>query len=463
LGDVSDATDSELEGEKDAATSVEEAFPEARFVRRALAEGFTVDEVLKAGEHLLLNPAATSGSCTKSTNLKGNGLLARRIVDSVAKRRKSSVKPWKGPLPRARISQPLTIGDKLVEAFTAKLSNSVKFRKAWVPIATRQENEATLSRERDESCAGLREEDDKEVFLATEEERRELIFGSTTGQLETRQPRGVEEFGRFLVSRFKLKKDSGPSKQFYLGTGHKVQIKFHFGAGQLLSWAGQHERVKNRLGQPPTLGILSNTAGHSSPVRTYTHILQRSSSETEQATESEQQIREVSTMAHREDWDRQGNRGWGRRDDSHWEDEGNFFQERGGGEDFHFRFHPGLGFNREGGGRGWMSQGFRPRGARSFGTRRGGFAGRPGRSGAHHAGRSNLPSYGQRVMDSGTGRAEKTTMGSGSNKGGTLVSRWDKSAEGSRKVLGGKKEAWQNKVGDLGASVAGKEGRGKMW
>lgn len=69
-----------------------------------------------------------------------------------------------------------------------------------------------------------------------------------------------------------------------------------------------------------------------------------------------------------------------------------------------------------------MSQGFRPRGARSFGTIRGGFAGRPGRSGAHHAGRSNLPSYGQRVMDSGTGRAEKTTTVSGSNKGGTLVS-----------------------------------------
>ncbi|BAT13737.1 Os11g0312100 [Oryza sativa Japonica Group] len=108
-----------------------------------------------------------------------------------------------------------------------------------------------------------------------------------------------------------------------------------------------------------------------------------------------------------------------------------------------------------------MSQGFRPRGARSFGTIRGGFAGRPGRSGAHHAGRSNLPSYGQRAMDSGTGRAEKTTTGSGSNKGGTLVSRWDKSAEGSRKVLGGKKEAWQNKAGDLGASVTGKEGRGK--
>ncbi|EEE52026.1 hypothetical protein OsJ_33745 [Oryza sativa Japonica Group] len=64
-------------------------------------------------------------------------------------------------------------------------------------------------------------------------------------------------------------------------------------------------------------------------------------------------------------------------------------------------------------------------------------------------------------MDSGTGRAEKTTTGSGSNKGGTLVSRWDKSAEGSRKVLGGKKEAWQNKAGDLGASVTGKEGRGK--
>ncbi|BAT13738.1 Os11g0312160 [Oryza sativa Japonica Group] len=185
LGDVSDATDSESKGEKDAATSVEEAFPEARFVRRALAEGFTVDEVLKASEHLLLNPAATSGSCTKSTNLKGNGLLARRIVDSVAKRKESSIKPRKGPLPRARISQPLTIGDKLDEAFTAKLSNSVKFRKAWVPIATRQENEATLSRERDESCAGLREEDDKEVFLATEEERRELIFGSTTGRLET--------------------------------------------------------------------------------------------------------------------------------------------------------------------------------------------------------------------------------------------------------------------------------------
>uniref|UniRef100_I1PU49 Uncharacterized protein n=1 Tax=Oryza glaberrima TaxID=4538 RepID=I1PU49_ORYGL len=105
LGDVSDATDSELEGEKDAATSIEEAFPEARFVRRALAEGFTVDEVLKAGEHLLLNPAATSGSCTKSTNLKGNGLLARRIVDSVAKRRKSSVKPWKGPLPEGAIAE----------------------------------------------------------------------------------------------------------------------------------------------------------------------------------------------------------------------------------------------------------------------------------------------------------------------------------------------------------------------
>uniref|UniRef100_A0A0E0HC12 Uncharacterized protein n=1 Tax=Oryza nivara TaxID=4536 RepID=A0A0E0HC12_ORYNI len=187
LGDVSDATDSESKGEKDAATSVEEAFPEARFVRRALAEGFTVDEVLKAGEHLLLNPAATLGSCTKSTNLKGNGLLARRIVDSVAKRRKSSIKPRKGPLPRARISQPLTIGDKLDEAFTAKLKKlgfllqlDKKMRQLF------QGKEMKVSRERDESCAGLREEDDKEVFLATEEERRELIFGSTTGRLETR-------------------------------------------------------------------------------------------------------------------------------------------------------------------------------------------------------------------------------------------------------------------------------------
>lgn len=119
--------DAALESESDVGLGdVEDG--DAAFMERALAEGFTADEVLRAGEHLLLAPSQEPSSCSKNNRAWGNGYLARKIVDAVAGQSKPKCKPWRGPLPSARRSQPLTIGDKLAEAMASKKRGSSQLK-----------------------------------------------------------------------------------------------------------------------------------------------------------------------------------------------------------------------------------------------------------------------------------------------------------------------------------------------
>uniref|UniRef100_J3LXI2 Uncharacterized protein n=1 Tax=Oryza brachyantha TaxID=4533 RepID=J3LXI2_ORYBR len=68
---------------------------DAVFLERAMAEGFTLDEVLRAGEHLLLAPKHIPRSCSKNKRVGRNGELARRIVDEVASQNDIRCKPWR--------------------------------------------------------------------------------------------------------------------------------------------------------------------------------------------------------------------------------------------------------------------------------------------------------------------------------------------------------------------------------
>ena len=86
------------------------------FFRDALAEGYSVDDILAAEEHLQaaaeLTPKVRSVSCVAG---KSNSLLASRMVDAVARRR-FSPKPWRGPLPGPRLSPEYTFGDALARS-----------------------------------------------------------------------------------------------------------------------------------------------------------------------------------------------------------------------------------------------------------------------------------------------------------------------------------------------------------
>lgn len=44
------------------------------------------------------------------------------MVDSLVKNSSMSCKPWKGPLPKARVSEPRTIGDAIAKAFKMRRS-----------------------------------------------------------------------------------------------------------------------------------------------------------------------------------------------------------------------------------------------------------------------------------------------------------------------------------------------------
>ncbi|CAO2148657.1 unnamed protein product [Urochloa humidicola] len=100
---------------------------DARFFRDATFAGFSVDE-LKRAEIM----AASGASPTFCSVDAGGGqakrprTLARRIVDAVAERR--TLKKWKGPLPQARSSPPLSLGDIWVKDARSGRNKRQSFR-----------------------------------------------------------------------------------------------------------------------------------------------------------------------------------------------------------------------------------------------------------------------------------------------------------------------------------------------
>ncbi|RLN34226.1 hypothetical protein C2845_PM03G30090 [Panicum miliaceum] len=98
-----------------------ESITDSEFMRDAVLAGYSVDEIRQA-EALSTNavsPSFGSVSCD-ADQVKHRRSLAQRIVDAVAERRPPAVKPWKGPLPKRRISPKLSLGDILVRDCRSK-------------------------------------------------------------------------------------------------------------------------------------------------------------------------------------------------------------------------------------------------------------------------------------------------------------------------------------------------------
>jgi hypothetical protein len=81
------------------------------FLHQAMTAGYTVAEVLEAKEQLVM--AEIEVSSTSSNLYPRKCPLVDKLIHSLVNRQ-TPIKPWKGPLPPPRISQPRTFGDALI-------------------------------------------------------------------------------------------------------------------------------------------------------------------------------------------------------------------------------------------------------------------------------------------------------------------------------------------------------------
>uniref|UniRef100_A0A0D3HQY3 Uncharacterized protein n=1 Tax=Oryza barthii TaxID=65489 RepID=A0A0D3HQY3_9ORYZ len=95
---------------------------EGDFIQRALRVGFTVDEVVAAGESLLCLSSSRKARSVSNLARTRKGRRAEVVVDAVISNR-ARCKPWRGPLPKARPSQQCTFEDYL---FAALEKNSAR-------------------------------------------------------------------------------------------------------------------------------------------------------------------------------------------------------------------------------------------------------------------------------------------------------------------------------------------------
>uniref|UniRef100_A0A0E0FD15 Uncharacterized protein n=1 Tax=Oryza meridionalis TaxID=40149 RepID=A0A0E0FD15_9ORYZ len=249
-----DSSDEESDDVEAADVSKDDEEGDAVFLQRAMAEGFTADEVFQAGEHLLLVPPIKPSSCSKNKRAFGNGWLARRIVDTVAGQTVSKCKPWKGPLPSARSSQPLTIGDKLAEALAAMPRFQARPGSSNWAAGKRTVKEVELNL--DQRARKCREEEKfvEKDCRAAEKEGHEVILGKGVVQLDV----GETESGRLPNSNFKRLELGAHVRPIYLGLGRRP-IRFYPGVGRLLSQAGRHPRASKEMKPSGILGKEKST------------------------------------------------------------------------------------------------------------------------------------------------------------------------------------------------------------
>lgn len=117
-------SDDEGAGEPDfpmPASESGESIPDAEILRDAMRAGYSIDEVRRA-EILATNevPPGFVSVDRGAGHVSHPRLLAQRVVDAVADLRSPSVKPWKGPLPKRRVSPRLSLGDIWVTDCTAR-------------------------------------------------------------------------------------------------------------------------------------------------------------------------------------------------------------------------------------------------------------------------------------------------------------------------------------------------------
>lgn len=190
---------------------------EEKFIQKILERGLAVDDIVRTGEHLRRNSWRKSKSLQKRANSTRAALC---VSDSAFEQTNRLCNPWKGPLPKARISQQLTIGDKIAEALATK--SSVYSEPATISVKSNQDRDAVS--------------DGKKVFLT----ERPANLGSPAGELawsaEVRksgagvEARGLEQgAGKFLI--LNEEKGSGPIRPIWLGKSRKVRVFFPEGLG----------------------------------------------------------------------------------------------------------------------------------------------------------------------------------------------------------------------------------------
>lgn len=89
----------------------------ADFIKEAAAAGFSIKDLNQAEIEL-----RESEICNTSPNSSavGNSYLAKKIVDTMVQRKvRSRISPWRGPLPKPRVSPQRTFGDALAKAYSA--------------------------------------------------------------------------------------------------------------------------------------------------------------------------------------------------------------------------------------------------------------------------------------------------------------------------------------------------------
>uniref|UniRef100_J3N1F8 Uncharacterized protein n=1 Tax=Oryza brachyantha TaxID=4533 RepID=J3N1F8_ORYBR len=166
------------------------------FLERAMAEGFTGDEHQKK----------IPRSCSKNKGARKNGEQARRIVDAVASKNNSRCKPWRGPLPGARRSQCLTIGDKLAEAMRLK-----KQKPKATPCSDKKEIDREIVIERE---PGGKKKGEEQVILGvrTQNLKRGFAEGIKEATLQDRKPLTLAT-GRVVVTTKKVEQTGGEEKE----------------------------------------------------------------------------------------------------------------------------------------------------------------------------------------------------------------------------------------------------------
>lgn len=364
-------------------------------VRKAMAEGFTLDEILSAGEYLLCtNSSPKAHSFPGSTRTKGKNHLVDRLVAAVCRKKVSMCKPWKGPLPSRRISQPRKLETFLSAALEDwQRKRTAGLEKTLAKFSKREDvNASTFSGNLDKASSlqfsgrQLAQEDEASVCSS-------LLHGGTNMD--------------------------GPTLQ--IGKGDRgVNVKFCSVLGRLLSHAGRHslarkERNKGEIERPRQQSQLGlNICNRERRQRGSEEGGLCVGGKLQVRAEEEKEVRKGGMARRKDDYDGCSNKDWGQRGSFREEEEGfgtGFQGSRMG-------FDPGYGFGQQGSfGQRWQRHGYRPRGARGFGPRRSGFAGRPGRGSARGFG-SQRPAFERKMDDMGRKGEEKGGAASSERNGG---------------------------------------------
>uniref|UniRef100_A0A0E0IHE6 DUF4283 domain-containing protein n=1 Tax=Oryza nivara TaxID=4536 RepID=A0A0E0IHE6_ORYNI len=308
-------------------------------------------------------------SCSMNSGFVGNRKLAKKMVEKVVNQKTTTCKPWKGPLPKARVSQTLTFGDVIGVALKKKKRASVAS-----PVRFTTVNRVN---------SPVAEENLDRVNKSLASMRLPVVHTCSIMEKAAAAPPPLPP----AAVRSSLD-DNAKTLKFLMNLDKREKE----GRIVLMSPGGQ---------------CTSDIEASKRSVE----LLSKGGSEHKFVSFGGERSRREVTIAWRGEGSGRSD-GRGRESgDGFWEEEEEFFGARF--DAGRLGFEPGYGFGQQGN-HGWGQQrsGFRPRGSRSFGPRRGGFAGRPGRGGWENN-RFSTKRFGERPLLKNEGRP-----GGGINKAG---------------------------------------------